>query len=298
MAGSGYISSNQSVPTNTPLLFGIAATAGDGELNRFIVSRIFKNITIIVKDTLLSTSVFYYFLHASSQGTDGTENWAFTIFDKNGSTSTANLTITTLFVNGPTIHFIVGSGYTYTYRIVPTNTPLLFGIAATAGDGKLKRFLVQRTFKGNTITQKDSSFSATSFNYDLHTVAMGTDGTETWVFTIFDINGLFSQDTLTIITTIPQSGLIFTYSTKVLGAQTSTSGSFFASSSGTIYFLLDAKINAALVDWVYFYGASNLATIWAPSDPDAAVVFDDPTNGVSTWSVRNATVFKLFLVEV
>jgi hypothetical protein len=100
---------------------------------------------------------------------------------------------------------------------------LLFGIAATAGDGNLNRFLVKRTFQGKTTTVKDSSFIAASFNYDLHTFAMGTAGTETWVFTIFDNNGSSSAVTLTITTTIPTSvGPIFIYSTKVLITQTST----------------------------------------------------------------------------
>jgi hypothetical protein len=77
-----------------------------------------------------------------------------------------------------------------------------------------------------------------------------------------------------------------------MGAQTNNVGSSFASSNGTVYNLATAKANSALIDWVYFYGASNLATICAPSDTDAAAVFNDPTNGVGTWSVRNATLFK------
>jgi hypothetical protein len=124
-------------------------------------------------------------------------------------------------VNVPTIHFITGTGYTSSDQTVQISTPLLFGISATAGDGQLSRFLVIRTFQGKTTTAKDSSFSATSFNYDLHTVAMGTVGTETWVFTIFDNNGGSSAVTLTITTTPPTStGHFFTYSTKVHIAQT------------------------------------------------------------------------------
>lgn len=152
-------------------------------------------------------------------------------------------------VNGPTIHLIVGSGYTSSDQSVPINTPLLFGISATAGDGNLKRLFVQRTFNSKTSTPIDSAFSATSFTYDLHTLAVGGDGTETWVFTIFDNNGASSAVTLIITTTLPNTaGPIFTYSTSttVLGAQISTSGSSLAPSNGTIYSLADAKINSAL----------------------------------------------------
>lgn len=108
-------------------------------------------------------------------------------------------------VNGPAIHLNVGSGYTSSDQSVKINTPLLFGISATAGDGNLKRLFVQRTFKSKTSTPIDSVFSATSFTYDLHTVAMGADGPETWVFTIFDNNGSSSAVTLTITTTLSKS---------------------------------------------------------------------------------------------
>jgi hypothetical protein len=117
-------------------------------------------------------------------------------------------------VKGPTIHFIAGAGYTSSDQTVQISTALLFGISATAGDGKLNRFLVKRTFQGKTTTVKDSSFSAASFNYDLHTVAMGNVGTETWVFTIFDNNGGSAAVTLTITTTLPTSAETFFSNSK------------------------------------------------------------------------------------
>jgi len=126
-------------------------------------------------------------------------------------------------VTGPTIHFITGAGYISSDQTVQITTPLLFGINATAGDGKLNRLIAKRTFQGKTSTAKDSSFSAASFTYDFHTVAMGSPGNETWVFTIFDTNGGSSAVTLTITTTIPTSaGFILPYSNKLFVAQTST----------------------------------------------------------------------------
>ena len=106
---------------------------------------------------------------------------------------------------GPTLHFISGTGYTFSNQTVQISTPLLFGISATAGDGKLNHFVVKRTFQDTTTTAKDTSFGATSFKYDLHTVAKGSPGNETWVFTILDNNGGSSAVTLTITTTIPTS---------------------------------------------------------------------------------------------
>jgi hypothetical protein len=195
-------------------------------------------------------------------------------------------------VNGPSVHFLAGAGYISADQSVALSAPLKFGIAATQGDGKLKRFFVQRTFQGHTATVKDSAFSATSFNADLYTAAQAIAGQEVWVFTIFDNNGGSAAVTLTITTT-PGYGAVTTYSMKVMGAQTNSSdGSSFASSNGTVYSLVDAKTNSSLIDWVYFYGATNLACLCAPSETDAATVFSNPGNGVATWSTRNITLFK------
>jgi hypothetical protein len=86
---------------------------------------------------------------------------------------------------------------------------------------------------------------------------------------------------------------ITTYTDKELcGQGNSACGSSFASSDGTVYTIANAKANSAKIDWMYFYGTSNHATIAAPNDADAATVFNDATNGLATWTTRNATVFK------
>jgi hypothetical protein len=193
----------------------------------------------------------------------------------------------------PSIHFLAGSGYTSSDQSVEINTPLKFGIAASSSDSKLKRFYVQRIFQGNTTTAYDTTFSSYTYTIDLITNARGDVGAETWVFTIFDNNGGSAAVTLTITTTHTSAyGPIYSYLTKVLGAQTSLTGSSFASSNGTIYNLADAKANSTLIDWVYFSGAIDHETICAPSDPDAAAVFNNATSGIATWAKRNATLFK------
>jgi hypothetical protein len=196
-------------------------------------------------------------------------------------------------VTGPSIHFITDAGYISTNTTVQVNTLLLFGINATNGDVKLKRFLVQRIFKNKTITQVDTAIQVASFSYTLHTAAQATEGTETVTFTVIDNNGSSAAVMVMITTTpAPASGPINTYSAKVLGAQTSTSGNSFATSNGNVYFLPEAKINAALVDWVYYSDPANLSTLSAPSDSAAAAIYNDATNGIATWPVRNATLFK------
>lgn len=87
---------------------------------------------------------------------------------------------------------------------------------------------------------------------------------------------------------------VSSYSAKLLGAQTNaTEGSFLKTSDGTIYLQADAKTNAAAIDILYFYGATNLATLAAPSDTDAGSIFDNATTGLQTWTVKNPTSFKV-----
>jgi len=188
------------------------------------------------------------------------------------------------------------AGYISGDITVDVNSAIKFGITARATSGTVKRCYIYRTITGKPAQKVlDTTFTAaiTVFATDINTTALGAAGTEKWDFTVTDSNGGSATVSVTITTTVPTTyGPIFSYPTKVLGAQTSATGSSFASSNGTVYSLADAKINSALIDWVYFYGATNFATICAPNDADAAAVFNNATNGVATWATRNATVFK------
>ncbi len=84
-----------------------------------------------------------------------------------------------------------------------------------------------------------------------------------------------------------QAGQINTY-TVTLGSYNSSTGSSFASSNGTVYNWADATTNSQLIDFVYYYGATNNATIAAPDDADAGTVFD-----FSNWATKNATRFGI-----
>jgi hypothetical protein len=78
---------------------------------------------------------------------------------------------------------------------------------------------------------------------------------------------------------------------KILGSYQSTTGSSFASIDGSVYTLAEAKANSAKVDFLYWWGATTSATIGAPDDDNAAVVYNNPTNGIPTWATKNPTRF-------
>jgi hypothetical protein len=56
--------------------------------------------------------------------------------------------------------------------------------------------------------------------------------------------------------------------------------------------MTEAKANSTLIDFMYYYGNVNNATIAAPDDNDAAMVFTG-TAALSTWTTRNSTRFKV-----
>jgi hypothetical protein len=193
----------------------------------------------------------------------------------------------------PSINFVGGSGFVSSDVTLTVNESFKVGITAfsnTNSAAKLTLFTITRVFN-NTPSSQDTTISTTSFNINVLAHANSQVGQEKWLFKITDKNG-YSKEISFTITTTAASGPINTFSMKILGAQGSTTGSSFASIDGTVYKLADAKTNASKIDWLYFYGATNLATLAAPDDADAATVFNDPTNGLPTWSVKNNTLFK------
>jgi len=110
--------------------------------------------------------------------------------------------------------------------------------------------------------------------------------------TATDKDGQITSKTFTITVGGSSTGdAIKSYSAVLLGAQDATTGSAYASVSNSVYTLALAKTNSASVDFVYFYGASNLATLAAPND-----VTVGGTEGnlaiCAEYATKNATKFS------
>ncbi len=83
-------------------------------------------------------------------------------------------------------------------------------------------------------------------------------------------------------------------SNVILGAQSNaTYGSSFNTSNCAVYKKSEANTNSAMVDLVYFYGSTNMATIAAPNDNSFGTGSNQISAiGVQDWSTKNATMFK------
>ena len=196
----------------------------------------------------------------------------------------------------PTLNFVAKTGF------ITGNTSMIVGsefkvslacFANSSSGSKINILKVTRVFQNTpTVVLDSTDLSLSSLNIDLTYNANANVGDEKWYFRITDKAGQYKEISLTITTT-SAAGPIDSFDLKILGAQSASAGSSFASIDGSVYSLAEAKANQAKVDWMYYYGASDFATIAAPDDANAATIFTNATNGLQTWTTKNATRFKL-----
>lgn len=187
----------------------------------------------------------------------------------------------------PSIMFNAATGYTTSDVTVPAKTALKIGIIASKTSAKLTNMKITQTVNNVPTTVQDSTFSSDSYSIDFNVKAPAQVATVKYTFKITAADGESAEISLSITTT---AGPVTSYTQKILGSyDNTTSGSSFASATGTVYALADAKTNAAKVDWMYYYGSTgNLATLVAPVDATASSVYSG-ANGPASWSVRNDT---------
>jgi hypothetical protein len=187
----------------------------------------------------------------------------------------------------PTLEFFGGNYIDEDVTVEPGGV-LAFSWLATKGSSNLASFLIERD--GVTLTgYPDEDIPNDNYSATVSLEAPLPKAAYVYKFTVTDNNDLTASKSFTITVS---GGPIKTW-TATLGAHQSTTGSSFASITGDVWQMDVAKTNSALVDFVYYYGASNHATIAAPDDETAATVFNNPNNGLATWTTLNSTRFKM-----
>ncbi len=265
-----------------------------------ITSKFGNNAPVIVMDTAISGNEFIlnnYIIVANTGNENGIEILTFRVTDVSGQYDEVKLTLNITYYPPPSLAFLSGEYQPGWNRIdadvtLTVGEEFVFGITGnTNSDKYLKRLLIQRKFENvSTITILDSALNTVSITLDIMTFAYPTVGLEDFICTLWDKNDKSTTINFTI-TTEPAASDITTYEDIILGAQASTTGGSFATVDGMVYTLDMAKANSDKIDFLYFYGATNLATLAAPDDADAATVFTG-ANGLDTWDVLNPTKFK------
>ncbi len=142
------------------------------------------------------------------------------------------------------------------------------------------------SFKGET--SKKYTFDKTFYLSDFVNTS-----TYKYVFAVTDKDGQSYSVTVTITKKEEaQSPNATTYSAVLMGAQSnSTVGSFYDVEANTVYTLNDANNNQSVIDFVYYYGNTNAATMAAPDDETVNGSGQNSFTWTQNWSTQNATRF-------
>jgi hypothetical protein len=188
---------------------------------------------------------------------------------------------------GPELQFF-GGDYIDEDVTVEPGAVLEFSWSATKGDANLASFTIERD-NIPLAGYPDTDIPNDNYQATVSLEAPLNEGAYVYKFTVTDNDDLSASESF-IITVEETGGPIKTW-TETLGSYNSPTGSSFASTNGEVYLMADAKANSTLIDFLYYYGSTNEATLASPDDNDAATVFTGNT-GLDTWSTLNSTKFK------
>ncbi len=192
-------------------------------------------------------------------------------------------------VAAPTITFLNGVNQ---YAAKETDTAYTF-VADVVADGEISSIKI---FDVTVDGIEPQVSSITKFDSDTkheikYTVKLAdVDVFKKFKITVTDKKDMTYSASFLINAYQKPAGEITSYTAKLLGAQSASAGSFFSTTNGTVYNATTANQNQNLIDFVYYYGVSNKATIGAPSDTDVINAHVGTAN-FSTWSTRNKTRF-------
>ena len=166
-------------------------------------------------------------------------------------------------------------------------TALTFEFQVNKTDNDLKKYTVEKAVGSGSyseIKSENISGDSKTVQYSFTVDDASANTTIKLLFTAYDEDDLTAthEYTITIVSNL--------YSYDVtLGAHQNTTGSFFCAigAAGTVYTVSGAKQNSSQVDLVYYWGATNKATLCSPDDSS----LDDfnETLQVNEWATKNAT---------
>jgi hypothetical protein len=155
---------------------------------------------------------------------------------------------------------------------VPANSIATINWRADAGDANLQSFTIK---EGNaTIVDEDgndwNAFDIPNADNE-HYVgsARVLIGATTTSFTLIatDKDGLTASKTVSFVISQAAGDPINSYTAILMGGQSNlTVGSYLDADAGNVYLKAAALTHTELVDVVYYFGSSNLATLTAPND--------------------------------
>jgi hypothetical protein len=188
---------------------------------------------------------------------------------------------------GPKLEFFGTGGYIDEDVTVEPGAAISFSWLAKKGASNLASFSISRD--GATLTgYPDEDIEKDNYTDQVILEAPLNEGAYVYTFTITDNKDMTASVSFTI--TVEATGGPISEWSETLGSHQSATGSSFATATGTRYNIADAKAHSDEVDFMYFYGVNNLATLAAPDEAKVTEVFSS-ADGPASWSTRNSTRF-------
>jgi len=190
----------------------------------------------------------------------------------------------------PTLVLDASSGASYLSGDVtlPYNTNFFIKFTATGPDVKLDNVTIKRSDDGGVQQQvySKTSISADTWSDTYADNTRSSGQTQTYTITVTDKDGKVA--TKTIVVTLGTTNQVTSYTAVLLNQ-----GDSYGLTNGQAYVgLQSGQTNSALVDFVYFYGATNKNTLISPSQVGTLdTVFSSSPYKPGTWPTKNDTKF-------
>ncbi len=158
----------------------------------------------------------------------------------------------------------VGQAVNFTVNVVAPGGFNVIRVDKTVGTGATADYAEKSKEAGQTVI---------NFTYDFtYTPTADVAGQDvTFDFEVVDDNGKQAQHTFVLSVNEP---VMLERTTVLLGGQKNTTqGSFYNTIDNAVYLMAAAKSNKDKVDFVYYYGATNKATIAAPTSQGAKDIY-------------------------
>ncbi|AHM61916.1 hypothetical protein D770_18320 [Flammeovirgaceae bacterium 311] len=172
----------------------------------------------------------------------------------------------------------VGQVVSFSVNVIAPGGFNVIRVDKTVGTGSTVDYAEQSKNPGQTVTSFTYAFTFTPN-------AAEAGQAVTFDFVVVDDNGKQSEHTFVVTVNEPP---INSYQTVLLGGQNNSSvPSFYNARDNASYLMAAAKNNKDKVDFLYYFGATNLATVAAPTNADAQTVY----GATNLTGMNNATDF-------
>jgi hypothetical protein len=195
----------------------------------------------------------------------------------------------------PSISFVAGAGYVSGNATVVVSTPFVVKILAEANatsGSKIASVGITRIINNQTVGDTTFSFNDATVSFQITFMSYSVVGVENIEFKATDKDGQSKMISLQVTTEEPAGDPIDSWTEKLLGSWNNPTGSSFASINGEVYTIDVAFANQSIIDYMYWWGTQTSATIGAPNDANAQLVFNEGDYKLLNWTTKNATKFK------